>query len=373
VTALGLRAANLLAPMVEIRTHHPSPGDPGGDERALCDHLVPLLAARGADEIVVADVGRAHGGPGAYVWARWGTPTWILNVHVDTVPANRGWTRDPWTATIDGDRLWGLGSADTKGAIACALAAMEVAQPTDLAVLFSGDEERGTAAMHAFLAGGRTAGITTALVAEPTSRQAAVRHRGVLAYTATVRGIGGHSSKADRMPRPIAALARLAVALDELAKVEVDRGPDGLHGLCVNVAGLDGGVAFNVVPEMATLTFSIRPYPGFDRAAWNARLAALVADAERAGGMAIALDLVTDHAPFAARDPARLEAWLAGPPAVTVDFWTEAALWAEAGIDAIVCGPGDIGHAHAADEHVTLADLSWATALYARLFAKGAP
>ena len=134
MTALGLRAAALLAPMVEIRTHHPSAGDPGGNERALCDHLAPLLDARGADEIVIADVSRGHGGPGAYIWARWGTPTWILNVHIDTVPANRGWTRDPWTATIDGDRLWGLGSADTKGAIACALAAMDVAPPRDAGV-----------------------------------------------------------------------------------------------------------------------------------------------------------------------------------------------------------------------------------------------
>ncbi|HEY5949457.1 MAG TPA: hypothetical protein VIV40_28375 [Kofleriaceae bacterium] len=52
-----------------------------------------------------------------------------------------------------------------------------------------------------------------------------------------------------------------------------------------------------------------------------------------------------------------------------LDFWTEAALYAEHGIDAIVVGPGDISQAHAADEFVTLADLDWAVELYRALLA----
>ncbi len=371
-TARAERAASYLAPMIATKTHQASPGEAGGDERALCEHLAPMLRARGADEVVVVDAPRAHGGPGAYVYARWGQPRWILNAHVDTVPANRGWSRDPWTPTREGDRLYGLGTADTKGAIACALAAADEVRPRDAALLFSGDEERGTASITAFVKSAHLGGLTTALVCEPTARTAGVRHRGVLAYAATVRGKGGHSSKADDMPKPIVSLARLAVALDDLARAERHVGPDGMHGLCMNVAGIDGGVAFNVVPEQATLTFSLRPYPGFDRAAWDARLDALVRAASE-HGPAIQLELRTNHAPFATHEPAKLGAWLAGPPTVAVDFWTEAALWSAAGVDAIVCGPGDIGQAHAADEHVTLDDLGWATSLYADLFARGAP
>ena len=52
-----------------------------------------------------------------------------------------------------------------------------------------------------------------------------------------------------------------------------------------------------------------------------------------------------------------------------LDFWTEAALYEEHGIDAIVVGPGDIGQAHAADEFVTLEDLDWAVELYRALLA----
>jgi len=361
------RAAEYLAPMIAIPTHHATAGDAGGDERALCDHLAPLLKARGADEVEVVDAPRAHGGPGAFVYARWGEPKWILNAHVDTVPANRGWTRDPWTPARVGDRLYGLGSADTKGAIACALAALDEITPKDCAVLFSGDEERGTASVTAFLASRRVQGLRTALVCEPTARTAGVRHRGVLAYGVTYRGHGGHSSRADFMPKPIVACAKIAVALDEIAHAERHVGPTGMTGLCLNVAGIEGGVAFNVVPEQAVMTFSLRPYPGFDRLAWDARLAPLVDDS------AITLELRTDHAPFASADPDKLARWLEGPAPVAVDFWTEAALWSAAGVDAIVCGPGDIGAAHAADEQVAIADLGWATDLYARCFAKGAP
>ena len=94
--------AQLLAELVAIPTHQK-----GGDERRLCDHLAPLLAARGADEVVVETAPRSDGSPGAYVFARWGTPRRIINAHVDTVPANRGWTVDPWTPQIEGGRVWG--------------------------------------------------------------------------------------------------------------------------------------------------------------------------------------------------------------------------------------------------------------------------
>src|SRR5204862_455505 len=108
-------------------------------------------------------------GPGGYVFARWGTPRLLVNAHVDTVPANSGWSRDPWTPVVDGDRLYGLGACDTKGAIAAALCAAERARPRDVAMLFSGDEERGTAAVTHFLASPRKAGIERAIVCEPTA------------------------------------------------------------------------------------------------------------------------------------------------------------------------------------------------------------
>jgi acetylornithine deacetylase len=157
------------------------------------------------------------------------------------------------------------------------------------------------------------------------------------------------------MPKPIAELARVAAALDDLAIARVHDGPSDMRGLCLNLSALRGGVAFNVVPERAELEWSLRPYPGFDRQAWSDAVAAI------ARGLPVTTTI--DHASFscAALAPlVRPHVRAIGP----LDFWTEAALLAAHGIDAIVVGPGDIAHAHAADEYVDLDDLDWAVALY---------
>jgi acetylornithine deacetylase len=367
--------AQLLSDLIAFPTQQPSADRAGGDELALCRHVAPLCKTGGADEVTVVEAGRGadNSGHGGYVFARWGTPRTLINAHVDTVPANSGWTRDPWRAEIEDGKLYGLGSCDTKGAIAAAVAALDRTRPRDIGLLFSGDEERGTASMRHFLASPACAGVERAVVCEPTARTAGIRHRGVLAYRARTRGVGGHSSRADQMDKPIATLARLAVALDDLARARVGDGPADMRGLCMNAAALEGGVAFNVVPTSASLIWSLRPWPGFDRAAWDAELAAMVRAVERAAGATITVEHVTDHAPFGSDDP--VLASLVGGHAtarVALDFWTEAALYQTAGIPAIVIGPGDIAQAHAADEFVTLADLDWAVDLFASIYARSA-
>jgi len=363
-----VNVVDLLCQLVRRPTHHAARAEEAGDELALCHDVAPMLRAGGADEVVVAACPRASGHPGGYVFARWGTPRTLINAHVDTVPANRGWSHDPWTPEVKGGRISGLGSADTKGAIAAAIVALDRARPRDVGLLFSGDEERGTAAVRAFLASPHAAAVERVVVCEPTARQAGVAHRGVLAYTARVRGHGGHSSRADHQPAPIVTMARLAIALYDLGVARRGAGPDGMRGLCMNVAGIDGGVAFNVIPEEAALTFSIRPAPGFDRPAWEATLAATLAAIDPA----IALTCEIDHAPFGGGDDRGLGA-LVRPHVealVPLDFWTEAALYQAAGKAAIVVGPGDIGCAHAADESVAIADLEWAVALCADVYAE---
>ncbi|MCX5748211.1 MAG: M20/M25/M40 family metallo-hydrolase [Proteobacteria bacterium] len=338
----------------------------GADEHAMCTHLATLLAPLHPDEIVVERAARSDGSPGAYVFARWGTPTRVINAHVDTVPANAGWTTPPWTPRIADGRLYGLGSADTKGAIAATLVALESLghAPRDRGVLFSGDEEAGSHVCRAFLASPHRAGIREMIVCEPSSRRAGVAHRGVLGQTATLDGPGGHSSKADHLPKPIARLARLATRLDDLAIRRVGQGPTGMTGTCMNLSALRGGIAYNVIAAHAQLEWSLRPYPGFDRDDWEREIAALAREVDPA----IVIATMTDLPPFgcaALADVVRPFVREIG----TLDYWTEAALYEAAGIDAIVVGPGDIAQAHAADEWVALDDLAWAVELYRALLA----
>jgi len=358
--------SELLAELVAFPTQQAGGEGGAGDERKLCEHLAPKLRALGADDVVVEHATRSDGSAGAYVFARWGTPRRLINAHVDTVPANAGWTRSPWQPTLANGKLYGLGACDTKAAIAATLVALAGRRPRDLGVLFSGDEEAGSAIMHTFLATPYAKEITEAIVCEPTARTAGIAHRGVLAGSASLEGAGGHSSKADFMPKPIAKLARLAVALDDLGVRRLHDGPIGMQGLCMNVAALHGGVAFNVVPQRGQLEWSTRPFPGFDRAGYEQELAELA----RSIDPGIQLATTIDHAPFQCAHPEALSALV--KPFVTsigqLDFWTEAALYMEHGIDAIVIGPGNIAQAHAADEFVSLDDLDWAVALFDHMF-----
>jgi acetylornithine deacetylase len=353
-----------LAELVSFDTRNPE-----GDEKPLVRKLARELAELGAAAVEEAEVGD-H----AYVYARFGAerPTLLLNAHVDTVPANAGYSSPPHILVRRGDRLHGLGAADTKGAIAViveALAALPPAARSKLSVgvLFSGDEERGGACIRAFLDSDAARGLTHAIVCEPTGCRVGVRHRGIGAATATVEGPGGHSSRVDDLVNPVAVLARAAVALHDWGASERTRGPAGFEGLCLNVAGLAGGVAFNVVPTRATLSLSLRPAPGAD-------LPALLAEAERRVRAAtapheVAWQVETESPPFATRALGAFAPFLgaAVENAIDLGFWTEAARLSERGIDAVVYGPGHIAHAHAADEHVEIAQLESARETFAHV------
>lgn len=363
-----MNVESLLCEFIAVPTHQADPAQPArqGDERALCERIAPYCAALGA-QVEIVNAPRKSGDPGAYLWATWGPAHTIINAHLDTVPPNHGWTRDPFTPCVADDRIYGLGACDTKGAIAAALMAMARlpnAARTGCGLLFSGDEERGTASVTQFLQSPQAAAVRRVVVCEPSNRTAGIAHRGVLAYRITATGEGGHSSKADHLRKPIASLARVATALDDYAATHVHSGPPAMPGTCMNLAALRGGVAFNVVPTTAELEFSLRPAPGFDRAGWETTLRALCDQVDPT----LHIACLVDHAPFAANDANAVTHWLSNiAPAVPLDFWTEAALWSAAGKEAVVIGPGAIAQAHTADEWVAIADLAWAVDVFMHL------
>jgi acetylornithine deacetylase len=338
-----------------------------GDEQALADHFAELLRARGADEVVVASVPRTGGKKTAwYTYARFGQPRLLVNAHLDTVPPNDGWSSDPFTPVVRDGRLYALGAADTKGAAAAMLAALEEARPKDAAILFSGDEEFSSVVMRAFVKGPYAAGLERAIVCEPTNLRAGIRHRGIASFEVESSGPGGHSSRADILPSPVATLSRLAVALDDWGRAHRDVGPSGFKGMCLNLAKLQAGVAFNVIPAHGSLVVSLRPPPGTDTAAVRRELEEIVKRTAPDGPA----HFTRDNAPFATRDLAAFEPLIgeATRAPIDLDFWTEAALLTERGIDAVVFGPGDIAQAHGPDEWVAIEQLHRAQAIFRAMF-----
>lgn len=359
-----------LAELVALDTQNPS-----GDERPMVELLGRRLHELGAAQVDVQEVG-GH----AFVYARFGAspPRLLLNAHVDTVPANTGYTTPPHALVERDGRLHGLGSADTKGAIAAILEALADVNavgkaPSGVGVLFSGDEERRGTCVRRFLSEPSwVAGLQRAIVCEPTGCAVGWRHRGIGAAEAVATSIGGHSSRADEVANPIAVLARAAVALDDMGRRHRHLGPPGFEGLCLNVASLDGGVAFNVIPTRATLRMSLRPGPGTDL---NAFLAQAEQTARAAAAPAqIEWSVINANPPFQTRDLPAFGSLLGERALHPIDlaFWTEAALLSAAGIDAVVFGPGRIEQAHAADEYVEWSQLETAHDAFVRVLLGGA-
>lgn len=335
--------------------------DCGGIFDYLAEHLV---AARFACETF--DLGDGC----VYLLAIRGEPRLLVNVHVDTVPADPAWQGDPLRLRVEGERAIGLGACDIKGAAACLLAAAPVsAGPA--ALLFSSDEEAGSSrCVRDFLGRRRFAEV---LVAEPTRCRAIAEHRGIASALATFRGAGGHASAARALHDSALheAVRWASRALDLAAASEAGEGA-GLRGLRLNLGRIEGGTKPNMIAAEAQVRFGVRPPPELPPRDALARLAALAPDPGRVaftpGFLAPPLPAAAGDALAAARAAAAdLAARLGLTPGAPVDFWTEAALFSEAGATALVYGPGDIAQAHTAGEWVALAELAEAATTYRRL------
>ena len=302
-----------------------------------------------------------HGAGAVSLLAVRGSPTRLFNVHLDTVPSSPHWSADPHVLRVDGERAIGLGACDIKGAAAGLIAAAQVTGG-DAAFLFTSDEEANDArCIAAFLA--RDQGFRDVVVAEPTQCEAVLAHRGISAVRMAFRGRAGHASGAGALE---ASAVHHAVrwsnrALDFVG-LESHRRFGGLTGLRFNIGRIEGGIKANVIAPAAEVRFGFRPLPSHDidqlHAAFRDFAApdALDAYEETFRGPSLpAGDIVTaEERRLAARD---LADELGLPVGNAVDFWTEASLFSQAGLTALVFGPGDIAQAHTADEWVSLDQL----------------
>ncbi len=335
-----------------------------GDEIACARFLADALSAHNPDQVICETVKRSRGKPDSgYTLAVWGTPKILLNVHIDTVPSGKGWTSDPLKLTAKGDHLVGLGASDIKGAAACILGAMEKGTPENVAVLFSGDEEHGSEVMPEVIKRGHYADAPMAIVCEPTGCKVGQRHRGIVAFATTFEGPGGHSSLADTTEAPLLKASRLAAAIGDYGEQHKTFGEVPYQGLCTNIGEIKCDGSYNVIPTTAVLKFSMRPPPGDSV---DQREADIRAIAEKVvPGQP--LDRLVSLLPFESRDVSAFKTVFSDQyDPINLQYWTEAALLSDAGVNAVVFGPGDIDQAHKPDEYVSRAHLAKAIEVYAR-------
>lgn len=310
-----------------------------------------------------------HGAGAVSLFAVRGQPKLLFNVHLDTVPDSPQWSASPFELRVGESRAIGLGACDIKGAAAALLAAAH-ASDGDLALLFTSDEEAADpCCIRAFL--GRKPAFEGVVVAEPTRCRAVLAHRGIQSVLARFAGRAGHAS-GEQSPADNALhqAVRWGHAALDFAQARADEAFGGLRGLRFNLGRIEGGIKANMIAPSADVRFGMRPLPSMDMDALLGQLQAL-ADPEPAEFHETfrgpPLPAHTPNAESRRNDALRLAEALGIPHGEPVDFWTEAALFSQAGFTTFVYGPGDIAQAHSADEWVALADLEQAASTYWRI------
>ena len=368
VTSAAHPAVDLAARLVAVDSVNPGlvPGAAG--ERAAVD----LVRARLADSSTALALEVVHPDghpdrPSLLAWTAEPRPfTVLLTGHLDTVGVDG--MPDPFAATVDGDRLLGRGSCDMKRGAAALVTTVEAlaADPAAprLVLALVADEEDASLGTEAVLAALPGLGLApdVALVAEPTWLDLATSHRGYAVVEVTLTGRASHSSQPELGVNTAHAAARLVAAVESAA------GDVEARGGALMVTVLDAGSAPFTVPARARVVVERRTVPG-------ERAADTLAEVERL--VAPVVDTLPGLTATARLTHAR-EAWLLdteGPAARLADalraelgargqepgrldapYWMESALWQEAGIPTVVCGPGG-GGLHAVDEWLDLDQL----------------
>jgi succinyl-diaminopimelate desuccinylase len=297
----------------------------------------------------------------------------VLAGHTDTVPAN-GNER----ARIDGDVLWGLGSADMKSGVTVLLELAKVveAPAVDVTYIFYECEEvaqkysglKKLAASRPDLLEG-----DAAVLAEPTAARIEAGCQGALRVEVTLAGARAHTAR-PWMGRN--AIHRLGAVLERVAAYE-ERRPvlDGCEFReALQAIKVEGGVAGNVVPDRATVALNHRFAPDRATADALAHVRDVVGHAidESAGDTFTLLD-TAEPAPPALDHPllAALVARVDAPPQAKLG-WTDVSFFAARGVPATNFGPGDPNVAHSAGERVDRAEIERVYAVLDSLLREGA-
>jgi acetylornithine deacetylase len=299
-----------------------------------------------------------------------------LSGHTDVVPvASQSWDTDPFTMVEREGRLYGRGTCDMKGYLACVLAMVPEFKRRKLKVpmhiAFSYDEETGCTGVRPMIAElGKSLPLPRMVfVGEPTTMGVVDAHKGPVRWRVQVTGKAAHSSMPHLGVNAIAYAGRL---ISELARLEAE-----LKTLPPNprfdppytslqVTQIEGGTASNIVPVPCWFGWEIRGLPGFDTAKLDARVRTFVdtcsQDMQRLApetGIQMAItnevpafgaDARSEIVPLAFRLAEQNEAF-------AVSYCTEAGLFQMGGAPAIVCGPGDIAQAHTPNEFIRIEEL----------------
>ena len=302
----------------------------------------------------------------------------ILSGHTDVVPASlKKWSSNPFEATQRENKVYGRGSCDMKGFIACTLALAPLFSKENLKkpihFSYTYDEEtacQGAPVMLKELKN-RKINCSVCIVGEPTSMKAIQAHKGCYEYSTHFNGLAGHGSAPDKGVNAVEYATRFINKLMEVREELKKREPkDSIFThpyTTLQIGRISGGLARNVIADQCVVDWELRPVVFEDGVFVNKTMDeyvknTLLPEMRKIHPEAnIKKEIIGEIIGFNKEensDAVNLVCNLTGDNSRdAVSFGTEAGLFQELGISTVVCGPGSIEQAHKIDEYVSFEQL----------------
>ena len=301
----------------------------------------------------------------------------ILSGHTDVVPVSKGWSTDPFTAMVKGDKLYGRGACDMKGFIACALAYAPIYSKSnldrDIHFSFTFDEETACQGAPILIEELKKRDIKDGIciIGEPTNMKIIDAHKGCYEYTTYFNGLAGHSSAPHKGVSAVEYASKYVNKLIELREKLKSRAPkDSIFDppySTLSIGGVFGGIAHNVIADKCHVNWETRPVVKEDGVFLNQEIdnyanEVLLPEMKKVfSNASIEKDIIGEIVGFDRvnkSEACELISSLTGDNSrQVVSFGTEAGLFQEIGISTVVCGPGSIDQAHKIDEFIILDEL----------------
>jgi len=317
----------------------------------------------------------------------------ILSGHTDVVPASpKEWSSDPFAATEKNNKIYGRGSCDMKGFIACslALAPYFASQSLKKPIHFSFTYDEETACQGAPIMieelKKRNLNCSVCIVGEPTNMKAVQAHKGCYEYSTHFMGLAGHGSDPDKGVNAVEYATRFINKLMELREELKKRKPKNSvftpPYTTLQIGRIKGGLARNVIADQCVVDWELRPVIPEDGEFVNKNMDDYVKDIllpemrKVYPKAEIKKEIIGEIIGFNKDESSQainLICNLTGDNSrEVVSFGTEAGLFQEIGISTVVCGPGSIEQAHKIDEHISFEQIKKCLALLIQIsdFAK---
>ena len=283
-------------------------------------------------------------------------PTLALDAHLDTVPVNNGYTRDPYDSGNDPDIIYGLGSNDDGGSVVSMIAAFrhffEREMPVNLMLLLVRQEEvsgpdgtRWLFGPEGIFATGRYPMPKWVLVGEPTCMRAATSERGLLVLDGEAQGVSGHAARGE-------GVNALYIALDDINALRAhsfSKHSPRMGDVRLSVTQIEAGQAHNVIPDRCRFVVDIRPTEQYDNQEIVDELQALCRSKLTARNLLNRSSATRPGSPLLRT---------AGALGIETSSSPTTSDWMRIPVDAIKMGPGDSSRSHKADEYILTREIA---------------